>query len=183
MSKIGRKHISTQGVQVQIIGNEIRYQGAKATGIHVLPSILVAQTNSNQLSVIPADQSNKKLSDEVKEQWGLHRALLAGAIAGAREVFERVLKIVGLGFKAILRGDHIEFSLGFSHKINFAVPQGVSVVIDKTGQKITLSSPDRELVGLVASQIRALRKPEPYKGTGIQYEGEAIRRKAGKTKK
>ncbi len=96
--------------------------------------------------------------------------------------FEKELKIVGLGFKAIVTGSKIQFALGYSHKIDFQLPEGVAAEVDKTGQLLTLRSSDKELLGSVASEIRSFRPPEPYKGTGIQGVTEQIRRKAGKAK-
>ena len=182
MSKIGRKFIVTDGVDVAIKDSVIHYKGKANAGTYELPSNLAARLEEGRLYVIPAMVVNTKegLPSSLKEAWGLHRALLASRIAGAAAPFERPIKIVGLGYKAIAKGDQLEFSLGYSHKILFPLPKGVTVAIDKTGQKLLLSSSDRELVGHVASQMRALRRPEPYKGTGVLYDGEKIRRKAGK---
>lgn len=177
MSKIGRKPIELAGVQVEVKGNEIHYKGKKASGVHILPSQVHAQLDSKKLK-LTADLESK----EAKQLWGLHRALLANEIKGADQGFEKQLRIVGLGFKGIATGSKIQFSLGFSHKIDFVIPEGVTFEIDKTGQLLTFRSPDKVLLGLVCGQIRALRPPEPYKGTGIQYAKEVIVRKAGKAK-
>jgi len=96
--------------------------------------------------------------------------------------FEKQIRIVGLGYKAVVQGSKLQFSLGFSHKIDFDLPAEVTVETDKVGQLLTCRSSNKEALGLVCSEIRALRPPEPYKGTGIQYVGEVIRRKAGKAK-
>lgn len=184
MSKIGRKYINTEGVQVEIKPDGIHYSGKHASGIHIIPAELQASIpEPNHLLIGVGDTPHAELSIKVKQLWGLHRALLASAIRGALTPFERVLEIKGLGFKAVLRGTTLEFSLGYSHKKNFELPAGITADVDKkTGQKITLTGSNKELLGLVASKIRAFRKPEPYKGTGIAYAGEKIRRKAGKTK-
>lgn len=118
----------------------------------------------------------------VSRIWGLNRALLFNMIHGAEKPFEKKLEINGLGFKAVAAGSKVTFTLGFSHKIDFNLPESVSIEIDKTGQKLVLKSTNKELLGLVCSKIRALREPEPYKGTGIKYAEEVIARKAGKTK-
>lgn len=112
----------------------------------------------------------------------MHRALISNEIKGAAEDFVKVVQINGLGFKAALSGSKIVFSLGYSHKIEFDLPKEVALEIDKPGQKLTFKSADKELLGHVCSQIRALRPPEPYKGTGIKLLTEVLVRKAGKTK-
>lgn len=177
MSKIGRRPIALAGIQVDIKGQELHYKGTKHSGVHILPEILQVAVKDAQLFI----QSKRKTRD-TNRLWGLHRALLANCIQGASKGFERELEINGLGYKAIVQGKNINFSLGYSHKIDFALPDDVTAETDKTGQKLMLRSFDKALVGQVASSIKALRPPEPYKGTGIKYKGEAIRRKAGKTK-
>lgn len=183
MSKIGRKYINTEGLQVEIKPDGIHYSGKHASGIYVLPAELqVSMPEPHHLLIGVGDVEHKDLSIRMKEIWGLHRALLASALSGAAAPFERGLEIKGLGFKCVIRGTTLEFTLGYSHKKTFELPEGVTASADKTGQKILLTSPYKELLGLVASKIRAFRKPEPYKGTGIAYAGEKIRRKPGKTK-
>lgn len=185
MSKIGRKHIALDHVQVEVKNTEIHYKGPKAAGIYELPELLVAEKKDNYLMIRPSvERAEHGYSSLVKEQWGLHRALLAAKIAGAANYFTRQIEIVGLGFKVIAKGSNLEFTLGYSHKKMYELPQGVTVVVtDKAGQKFTLSGTDNEQLGQVASEIQAFRKPEPYKGTGILIKGgKQIRRKAGKTK-
>ncbi|HBL98451.1 TPA: 50S ribosomal protein L6 [Candidatus Dependentiae bacterium] len=177
MSKIGRKPIDLGSVKVNIAGQEVHYEGKHAKGIHVVPDLLKATIEDQKLLITAA----RKTSD-TNRLWGLHRALLANKITGAETGFQKVVKIVGLGFKAIKKGSGLEFSLGYSHKIDFSIPQGITVEIDKTGQLLTIWSNDKELLGLVCSKIRALRPPEPYKGTGIYCGDEVIVRKAGKAK-
>jgi large subunit ribosomal protein L6 len=179
MSKIGRKPISIGGVKVEVKGNEVHYKGAKDSGVYILPQELKVQLEDNFLKITPA---NSELGRNVKRAWGLHRALLANKIKGADVGFERQLKINGLGYKAQVSGKNITLTLGFSHKINMELPEGVTLDIDKSGQLLTFKSPDREVLGHICSQIRALRPPEPYKGTGIKWVEEIIRRKAGKAK-
>lgn len=177
MSKIGRKAIDTGNTQVTIKDREVHYKGKKSEGVHVLPDLLNAELNEKKLFIKAA----RKTSDS-NMLWGLHRALLANKIKGADSGFERQIRIVGLGFKAVPAGKNLQFSLGFSHKLDFELPTEVTVEIDKTGQLLTFKSADKPLLGLVCSKVRALRLPEPYKGTGIQYANEIIRRKAGKAK-
>lgn len=177
MSKIGRRPIPLGDVQVEISGNTVKYKGKKSQGEYVIPAELKVDLVDKSLKLWPREKNS-----EVNEAWGLHRANLANKIKGSGVGFERQLKIVGLGFKAAATGNKLQFSLGFSHKIDFSVPSQVTIEIDKTGQLLTCKSSDKMILGQVCSQIRALRKPEPYKGTGIQYVNEVIRRKAGKAK-
>jgi large subunit ribosomal protein L6 len=178
MSKVGRRSISTANVSVDIDGQNINYKGSQAEGTHVLPDCLKATLENDQLTIGLANPEDKKNNNF----WGLHRALVFNKISGSREKFKKEVKIVGLGFKGILQGKEILFSLGYSHKINFDLPENVTVEIDKTGQNIIVSSFDKFLAGDVAQKIRALRMPEPYKGTGIRFSDQVIIRKAGKTK-
>lgn len=177
MSKIGRKPIELGGTQVSLVANEVHYKGKKSSGVHILPIGLVAEVGEKEILVKPT-----KVNSDTNRIWGLHRALLANKIKGADIGFEKQLRIVGLGFKGMLSGSKLQMSLGFSHKIDYVLPAAVTVVIDKTGQILTFHSFDKELLGQVCSDIRALRPPEPYKGTGIAYSTEVILRKAGKTK-
>jgi large subunit ribosomal protein L6 len=182
MSKIGRKPIALGKVTVEVNGQEVTIKGAKQTVVHVLPDMLTVVVKDGSLLVMPAKDAAKKAGRELNQYWGLHRALLANKIKGVGEGFEKQIQIVGLGFKGALSGNNLVFSLGYSHKIDFPLPQGVSVDIDKTGQLLTFKSADKELVGQVCSMIRALRVPEPYKGTGVKLATEVIVRKAGKAK-
>jgi large subunit ribosomal protein L6 len=177
MSKIGRKPIDVGAVKIEIQGRDVHYQGTHAKGVHVVPDLLSVAMDGGQLFVTVAQQTS-----DTFRLWGLHRALLANKILGADKGFEKRVNIVGLGFKAIKKGVGLEFSLGFSHKIEFPLPKGLTVEIDKTGQVLTVWSPDKELLGHVCSKICALRPTEPYKGTGIHCAGDIIRRKAGKAK-
>ena len=177
MSKIGRKPIDITGVTVDIQGQTISYKGKKASGTHVLPDALKVEKTDTSLRLQAARKAPR-----LNELWGLNRALLANKIIGANTGFEKKINIVGLGFKALVQGPKLQLSLGYSHKIDFALPADVTVETDKTGQLLTCKSIDKESLGLVCSRLRALRSPEPYKGTGVAYAGEVIRRKAGKAK-
>ena len=177
MSKIGRKPIEIGGTQIEIKDGEISYKGKKASGVYVLDKGLSTELKGNELYIVP-----KTVTPDTNRLWGLHRALLANRIKGADTGFEKQLRIVGLGYKAELTGSKIQFSLGYSHKIDRELPKDVTVEIDKSKQLMTFRSFDRDLLGQVCSDVRALRPPEPYKGTGIQYVNEVIIRKAGKAK-
>lgn len=179
MSKIGRKPINIQGISVEIKGQEVHYKGPKNSGIHVLPKEISAQVDGKNLKLVA---SNKGVSSDVNRVWGLHRALLANELSGALAEFESNMEIVGLGYKAIKADSKLVFSLGYSHKIDFDLPKKITVDIDKSGQKLTFKSVDKELLGSTCSKVKALRPPEPYKGTGIKFKSEVLFRKAGKTK-
>lgn len=183
MSKIGRKLIDLDGIAVTVQNQELHYKGKKHSGIYHLPDVLTAHIADGKLQLrVNESIKNKKELKNVNKVWGLNRALLVNTLKGSNQDFEKKLEINGLGFKAALSGSNIVFTLGFSHKINFELPKEVTLELDKTGQKLLFKSPNKELLGLVCSQIRALRPPEPYKGTGIKYSSEEIMRKAGKTK-
>lgn len=193
MSKIGRKPIDVSNVKVEVTGQELVFSGPKASGSYVLPSGIVAQLDTDKkVLTLHADAKNRI----IKSLWGLHRSLLANKLRGAAQLFEKRIEIIGLRYKAAKSGKGLLLALGYSNELSgtgssdsaswnllFDMPEGVVVQdIDKTGQKITFASHDKELLGHVCSQIRALRPPEPYKGTGIKYKEEVIVRKDGKAR-
>lgn len=185
MSKIGRKIIDVSGLQVDINGQNIIYKGPQASGTYVLPEDLVATLEDSSLALAPKKDVKKMRPKEQKNLnriWGLHRALLTNALSGAKKEFELLLEITGLGYKAVSSGKKLVFTLGYSHKIDFELPEGVTVAIDKSGQKLTIKSANKTLAGQVGSHIKSLRRTEPYKGTGIKLSTDTIIRKAGKTK-
>jgi len=186
MSKIGRRPIDLAGIKVDIVGQEIHYHGKKNSGSFVLPKMLEADVHANILRVMPSKNivlSHKEKRD-LNRIWGLNRALLKNKIMGAGKEFELLLQINGLGYKVVISNPHLlVFSLGYSHKINFELPASVSAEVDaKTGQRLALRSFDNVLLGQVASRIRALKAPEPYKGTGVKFATEVLLRKPGKAK-
>lgn len=177
MSKIGRRPINTKDVQIDIQGHEVHFKGKKSSGVHVLPSEINVEKAGDTIVL-----TSEKRSSDVNRIWGLNRALLANKIIGAQTGFEQKVIITGLGFKADLLGNKLVFSLGYSHKIDLELPEGITVETDKTKQILTVKGSDKTMVGQVSSHIRSLRPPEPYKGTGIKLENEVLIRKAGKTK-
>jgi large subunit ribosomal protein L6 len=132
------------------------------------------------LNVFPIDKFAKDKTQNAV--WGLHRALVAGKVKGAEEGFVSTVRIVGIGFKAVIAGDILILSLGYSHKIELPIVAGITVETDKVGQLITLRSTDKFQLGNFCAKIRGYRKPEPYKGTGNYVNSETIIRKAGKSK-
>jgi len=177
MSKIGRKPIDFSSVQVDVKGKDIVIVGPNNIKLeHKLPEQVDAALEDKQLilSISKNTKANRML-------WGLHRALLKNKIFGLEKGFERSLKIVGLGYKAQLSGKKLVFSLGYSHKVDYELPEGVTVEVDKPGQNLKFKSKNKELLGHVCDSIKNFKMPEPYKGTGIMYSDEVIIRKAGKT--
>lgn len=177
MSKIGRKPISFSTAKVEVNGNNVVVSGAKHKLEHELPEGLGAKVEDNNLILFLADGDNR----DSRMNWGLHRALLANKVQGVEKGFTQEVKIVGLGFKAVASGKKLVFHLGYSHKIDYELPEGVTVDIEKPGQKLIFKSHDKCLLGRVCDEVRRLRRPEPYKGTGIMWADERIIRKAGKT--
>ncbi len=177
MSKIGKRPIPLSSAKVQVQNNTVTISGQKEKFIHVLPEGISAAVEGGCL-LVTADRNTRK----DRMIWGLHRALLANKVKGVETGFEQKITIVGLGFKAQLAGKKVTLTLGYTHKIDYTLPNEVSLEIDKSGQLLTLKSPDKFILGNVCDAIRSFRPPEPYKGTGIVRDGEVIIRKAGKTK-
>ena len=175
MSRIGKKPIPLpKEVKIDFKGDLLTVKGPKgelSRKIHPRINILT-ENNQMVVSVSDGDKGSKALH-------GLFRALIANMVTGVTQGFERALEIVGVGYRAELSGREATFHLGYPSPMHFKLPDGIEVRVEKT--KITLSGIDKELLGRTAAKIRALRQPEPYKGKGIRYESEAIRRKAGKT--
>lgn len=182
MSKIGRKSIDLNGVDVKVNGQKVVFKGPNFNGDHELPYYLKAVIENNELAISFKDDVSKKVQSEYKSFWGLHRALLSNKIAGAKKDFERQLKITGLGFKVQVAGSKLQFTLGYSHKIDLELPQGIKLDVDKTGQVLNFKGAQKDQLGAFCDKVRALRRTEPYKGTGIKFEEEVIIRKAGKAK-
>jgi len=176
VSRIGRKPIQVpSGVSVTINGNEIKIKGPKGElGISYHQNMSVS-FKDNVIEVTRPD--------DLKENRALHgltRALIQNMIKGVTEEYKKILDIVGVGYKAELKGNNLLLSIGYSHPIYFIPPGGIKLETP-TPTQIIVSGIDKQLVGQVASKIRSFRKPEPYKGKGIKYSTEVIRRKAGKT--
>jgi large subunit ribosomal protein L6 len=173
MSRIGKKPIPLpSGVKVRI-GEELEVTGPKGTLTVALPAGIRVEQIEGRLEI-------KRESDEHAAAHGLVRALAANAVHGVAAGFVRELDIVGIGYRADVKGRIATFSLGYSHTIEFMLPEGVDLKIDKQTH-LVLSGRDRQLLGQVAANIRSLRKPDPYKNKGIRYTGEALRKKVGKT--
>lgn len=178
MSKIGRMPVSVpSGVTVTISGDMVTVTGPKGNFTHKIPTGITATIAENVITVGQIE----KTKDITRALFGLTRALLANMVKGASTGFEKKLELAGVGYRATAAGSDLTLSVGFSHQVKIKAPQGVTFKVD--GNIITVEGPDKALVGNVAAEIRAVRKPEPYKGKGIKYVGEYIRRKAGKAAK
>lgn len=176
MSRIGKKPVPIpKGVKVEVKNGEVKVTGTKGTlSAAVHPDITVEVKGEEVVVTRPSD---------VKEHRALHglfRALIANMIKGVTEGYSKKLELVGVGYRAEMKGKVLQLALGYSHSIVFRAPENIKLEAP-TQTNITVSGSDKQLVGLVAAKIRSLRPPEPYKGKGIKYEGEYIRRKAGKT--
>jgi large subunit ribosomal protein L6 len=178
MSRIGKKPVVIpSGVQVQLSGNLITVQGPKGELKEYLHSFVKAEVKDGQV-ILSADLSSAR---EVSALYGLMRSRVQNMVEGASKGFSKVLDIVGLGFRAEVAGQKMTLALGKSHPVIFEAPHGIVLSVDPKKTQITVSGISKDLVGEIAAKIRGLREPEPYKGTGIRYQGEHVRRKAGKT--
>ena len=176
MSRIGKMPIPIPDkVKVEIKATEVTVKGPKGTLTSPIPSGIGCEQKDNQLFLTRANDSGRQRSFH-----GLARALAANAVRGVSEGFKKELEIVGVGFRVELRRSSLIFSLGFSHPIEYPIPDGIEVKVEKQ-TKIAISGADRQQVGQVAAVIRSLKKPDPYKNKGIRYKGEALKKKAGKT--
>jgi large subunit ribosomal protein L6 len=174
MSRIGKKPIEIpSGVSVTLEGGKINIKGPKGEiELKTRPEIKI-EINGNQISLTPIIESKA-----TPALWGTARSLLSNAILGVANGFERKLEIEGVGYKANMEGTDLIVEVGYSHPVKFAKPQGIDFTTLKN--VITISGADKKMVGEIAAQIRKIRPPEPYKGKGIRYAGEKIRRKLGK---
>lgn len=174
MSKVGKKPIVIpEKVTVSVADSSVTVKGPKGELTKPLPRGVNVVVENNEVRVSPVDRSKANVA-----KWGLVRALIANMIKGVTEGFEKVLEFQGVGYKAVVKGTGLEMGLGYSHPITIEGVPGITFSVEKNTIKI--SGINNELIGEVAARIRKLRLPEPYKGSGIRYAGEVIRRKAGK---
>lgn len=177
MSRIGKKPINLPDkVEAKILDKAVTVKGPKGTLSVALPDGIEVKLVDKQL-IFSLLNENKG----VNALWGLARALVNNAVKGVTEGFSKILEINGVGFKAAMQGKKLVLNVGFSHPVEYNPPAGVTVEVEKS--QITVSGIDRQLVGQTAAEIRQIKKPEPYKGKGIKYSTETIRRKAGKVVK
>ncbi|HEX5475804.1 MAG TPA: 50S ribosomal protein L6 [Vicinamibacterales bacterium] len=176
MSRIGKKLIPIpKGVKIDVQTGVVEVQGPKGKLRQALPPGIGFELQGEHLQA-------RTLRDdpELGKYHGLARSLVANAVRGVTEGFRKDLDIVGVGYRAELKGKQVVFALGYSHPVVFNIPAGIDVAIDKLTH-VTVTGTDRQLVGQVAADIRSLRKPDPYKQKGVRYTGEVLKKKAGKT--
>ena len=176
MSRIGKKPIAIpKGVKVAVQPGAVEIQGPKGKLLQPLPTGIGFEVNGDELQARTLQED-----PQLGKFHGLARSLVANAVRGVTEGFRKDLDIVGVGYRAELKGKQIHFALGYSHPVVFDVPPGIDIAIDKQTH-ITVTGIDRQQVGQVAANIRRLRKPDPYKQKGVRYTGEVLKKKAGKT--
>jgi large subunit ribosomal protein L6 len=178
MSRIGRLPIPVpSGVEVDISGREVTVKGPKGTLSHTVVEPISVEREDGQLLVTRPDDER-----DSRARHGLTRTLVANMVAGVTTGYEKTLEIVGVGYRVAAKGSNLEFALGFSHPVTVEPPEGISFEV-QSPTRFIVRGIDKQKVGEVAANIRKLRKPDPYKGKGVRYQGEVVRRKVGKTGK
>ena len=179
MSKIGKINIAIpEKVKVALAGNILNIegpQGKKSLNID-LETFILEIKEGKEISIKPKiiDQNTKRL-------WGMNRSLINNAVIGSSSGYEKILELIGVGYRAALKGNQLNLQLGYSHDINFDIPEGIKITVEKQ-TTLKISGSDKQLVGVVASKIKSLRKIEPYKGKGIREKGQYVLKKEGKKK-
>ena len=177
MSRIGKKPVDLpSGVEANVSGQKVTVKGPKGQREFTATDDVTISVEDGAVSVEPRGKSKR-----ARQQWGMSRTMVANMVQGVTAGFKKELEIVGVGYRAAINGSTLKLSLGYSHEVNYEVPQGVTVTCPKQTE-IVIEGDDPQLVGQVAANIREWRRPEPYKGKGIRYKGEFIFRKEGKKK-
>ncbi len=178
MSRVGKLPITIpSGVDIDVAGSHIKVKGPKGTLERELTPVLSVVTQDDQLRVVRPNEEKRS-----RELHGLTRTLISNMVVGVTEGYTRKLEIVGVGYRAQLVGKKLQLNLGYSHPIEIDPPEGIAFEVE-TPTKVAVTGIDKELVGQIAAKVRNTRKPEPYKGKGVRYAGEVVRRKAGKAGK
>jgi len=177
MSRIGKKPVPIpSGVTADVDGQTVKVKGPKGAMQMVLPDEVTAKIEGGGLKLDPRNETKR-----ARAMWGTSRTLVANLVAGVTKGFERRLEITGVGYRAALQGKTLQLQLGYAHDIAYPIPEGITIAVAKPTE-ILVSGIDAQKVGQVAAEIRAFRKPEPYKGKGVRYSDEYIFRKEGKKK-
>ena len=177
MSRIGKKPVELPGgVSASVSGQTVEVKGPKGTRSFTATDDVTLTLEDNSLSVVPRGKSKR-----ARQQWGMSRTQVANLVTGLTTGFKREMEITGVGYRAAVQGKVLKLSLGYSHDVDFPIPEGVTVATPKPTE-IVVEGIDQQVVGQVAANIREWRKPEPYKGKGIRYKDEFIFRKEGKKK-
>ncbi len=177
MSRIGKKPIALpKGVVATVAGKDVKVKGPKGELKMTLVEEIDASLGDNVVELRPRDESQR-----ARAMWGMSRTLVDNMVRGVSAGFTENLEISGVGYKAAVQGKNLQLQLGFSHDVIFPIPAGIDIKCEKPTM-IAIAGIDKQLVGATAAKIRGFRRPEPYKGKGVKYAGEAIRRKEGKKK-
>jgi large subunit ribosomal protein L6 len=177
MSRVGKKPVAIpSGVTAVVEGQVVKVKGPKGALSLVLHGDVEAKVENGEVKVDPRAETKR-----ARAMWGTYRSLLANVMEGVTKGFERRLEITGVGYRAALQGKNLQVQLGYSHDIVYPIPEGITIAVPKPTE-IVVTGIDGQKVGHVAAEIRAFRKPEPYKGKGVKYAGEYIFRKEGKKK-
>jgi large subunit ribosomal protein L6 len=177
MSRIGKKPVALpKGVTASVDGQTVKVKGPKGELSVKLVAEVTASVDEHGITVTP-----RKEMEKAPQMWGLSRTLVNNLVNGVTTGFTQKLEIQGVGYRAAVQGKILNLQLGFSHDVPYQIPEGISIVTEKPTM-ISVSGMDKQLVGQVAAEIRSWRPPEPYKGKGVRYEGEYVRRKEGKKK-
>ncbi len=179
MSRVGIHPVSVpSGVNVELAGQKVTISGKLGKHMHVLPADITAKLEGGKIVLTPRDKTKA-----TRTRWGTSRALLNNMVNGVAKGFTANLEINGVGYRAQIEGKStLNLQLGFSHDVKYPIPEGITIKVGEKQTTLTISGADRQQVGQVAAEIRALRRPEPYKGKGIKYDRETVRRKEGKKK-
>ncbi len=177
MSRIGKKPVAVPaGVTLKVDGQTISVKGPKGELSWTVVEEIVISQDDTGLVLKPRDESTR-----ARAMWGLSRTLVANMVQGVTAGYEQSLELVGVGYRAAMKGDHLGMQLGFSHEVDIPPPPGIVFSVGKPTE-VKISGIDKQLVGEMAARIRKIRPPEPYKGKGVRYAGETVRRKEGKKK-
>ena len=177
MSRIGNKAVAIpSGVTANVEGQTVKVKGPKGALQVVLHDDVTVKMDKGAITVDPRSQTKR-----ARSLWGTSRTLVANLVSGVTKGFEEKLEITGVGFRAAVQGKQLNLQLGYSHDVNFPIPQGITIATPKPTE-IVITGTDKQLVGQVAAEVRGFRRPEPYKGKGVKYVDEYIFRKEGKKK-
>ena len=177
MSRIGKKAVAIpSGVTASVDGQTVKMKGPKGALEFVLPAEVMAKMDKGSIKVDPRNETKR-----ARSMWGTSRTLVSNLVTGVTKGFERKLEITGVGYRAAVQGKNLQIALGYSHDVVYPIPNGITIATPKPTE-VVITGIDRQQVGQVAAEIRAFRKPEPYKGKGVKYAGEYIFRKEGKKK-
>ena len=177
MSRIGKRTIAVpKGVTVALDGQTVSVKGPKGERSWTVAQEIEVKLENNEINLVAREDTQR-----ARAMWGLSRTLVDNMVVGVTDGFERVLELVGVGYRAALKGSDLTLQLGFSHEVDIKAPAGVTFTVPKQTE-IRIAGNDKQVVGELAANIRKLRPPEPYKGKGVRYSGEKVRRKEGKKK-